>query len=198
MTKMKSDMRIILAITGASGSIYTLEFLKLMHRCRVEVHGVISEAGRKVMGLELHKTPEDLAEYLTAWYEVADFTAPVASGSSLFDAMVVLPCTMGTLAAVANGISANLIHRAADVMLKEKRPLILVARETPLSRVHLHNMLKAHDAGAIICPPMPAFYHQPQNLEEMAGFFAARLADLLGLEVPGVKRWTGLPGAADD
>ena len=196
--KNKNTMRIILAITGASGSIYALEFLKLMQRSGVEVHGIISDAGRKVMGLELDYTTDDLDEYIAAWYEVSDFTAPVASGSSLFDAMVVLPCTMGTLAAIANGISANLIHRAADVMLKEKRPLILAARETPFNRVHLDNMLKAHDAGVIICPPMPGFYHRPQNLTEMASFFAARLGDLLGIEVNGVKRWAGLPGDAND
>jgi len=106
--------------------------------------------------------------------------------------MVVLPCTMGSLGAIANGIARNLIHRAADVMLKEKKPLLLAVRETPFNRIHLQNMLKAHDAGATICPPMPSFYHHPTDLEEMAAFFAGRLADLLGIEVEGLKRWQGL------
>lgn len=184
--------RIIVGITGASGSLYALKFLQLLRDCGVEAHVIISEVGRQVMKLETGRSPEDLNDYVTARYEVSDFTAPVASGSSRFDAMVILPCTMGTLAAVAGGISANLIHRAADVMLKEGRPVILAARETPLSRIHLTNMLKAQEAGAIICPPMPSFYHRPQNLDEMAAFFAGRIGDLLGLDFPGLKRWAGI------
>lgn len=184
--------RIILAITGASGSLFALEFLKLMQKLRVEVHGMVSDAGRQVLRLELSCTPEDLSAYVAAWYDVHDMTAPMASGSSPFDSMVVLPCTMGTLAAIAAGISANLIHRAADVTLKEKRPLLLAVRETPLNRTHLVNMLQVHEAGATLCPPMPALYHHPQTLQEMAAIFAGRLADLLGLDVPGQKRWSGI------
>ncbi len=183
--------RIILAITGASGILYAIEFLKLAHEINVQVHGIISDAGRKVMGLELGMKPEDLNEYVTKWYDVTDFTATMSSGSSDFHAMVVLPCTMGTLAAISNGLSLNLIHRAADVTLKEQRPLLLAVRETPLNRTHLKNMLKAHDAGAIICPPMPAFYHMPKSLVETARTFAERVGNLLGLEVPGRKKWNG-------
>jgi 4-hydroxy-3-polyprenylbenzoate decarboxylase len=106
--------------------------------------------------------------------------------------MVVLPCTMGSLGAIANGLSENLIHRTAAVMLKEARPLLLAVRETPFDRVHLQNMLKVQEAGAIICPPMPSFYHHPENLTEMAGFFANRVGDLLGLEMPNQKRWQGI------
>lgn len=184
--------RIILAITGASGTLFALEFLKLMHENQVEVHGIVSDAGRQVMKLELALVPEDLSEYVAGWHDVKDFTAPMASGSSRYDGMVVLPCTMGTLAAIANGISANLIHRAADVMLKERQPLLLAVRETPLNRTHIKNMLRAHEAGAIICPLMPALYHRPQSLAEMARDFAGRLSDQLGLELPGQKRWQGI------
>ena len=99
---------------------------------------------------------------------------------------------MGSLGAIANGIARNLIHRAADVILKEKKPLLLAVRETPLNRIHLENMLKVHDAGATLCPPMPSFYHHPGSLEEMAAFFAGRVADLLGIEVAGLKRWQGM------
>jgi 4-hydroxy-3-polyprenylbenzoate decarboxylase len=105
--------------------------------------------------------------------------------------MIVLPCTMGSLGSIANGIAKNLIHRAADVMLKEKKPLLLAVRETPLNRIHLENLLKVHDAGATVCPPMPSFYHHPAGLEEMATFFAGRLAELVGIEITGLKRWHG-------
>ncbi len=184
--------KIILAITGASGSLYAVRFLKVLQQSDVEVHGIISTAGRLVMQHELGLTPEDLGKYIAHWHAVDDFAAPVSSGSSRFEAMVVLPCTMGSLAAIANGIAGNLIHRASDVMLKEKKPLLLAVRETPLNRIHLQNMLKVHDAGATICPPMPSFYHHPESLEEMATFFAGRLADLLGIEVDGLKRWQGM------
>ena len=186
------NMKIILAITGASGSIYAFEFLKLMQDIDVEVHGIISKAGRLVMQHELGLTPDDLGDYVKNWYGIDDFTAPMSSGSSRFDSMVVLPCTMGSLGAIANGLSRNLIHRAADVMLKEARPLLLAVRETPFNRVHLQNMLKVQEAGAIVCPPMPSFYHHPENLTEMAGFFANRVGDLLGLEMPNQKRWQGI------
>ncbi|MDH4321268.1 MAG: UbiX family flavin prenyltransferase [Desulfobulbaceae bacterium] len=181
--------RIIFAITGATGSLYAVECMRLMHEAGVELHGVISEAGEQVLRLELGQTVADLAPYVARWHDVKDFAAPISSGSSLFDGMVVMPCTMGTLAAVAGGISANLIHRAADVTLKERRPLLLVVRETPLNRTHLQNMLAAHDAGATICPAMPSFYHQPQSIAEMARAFAVRICDQLGIAVPGAKRW---------
>jgi flavin prenyltransferase len=181
--------RLVLAVTGASGSLYIPEFLKIASRAGVEVHAIISGAGRKVLELELAMAPVDLDPWVTRWHDCKDFTAPMASGSSQFDAMLVLPCTMGTLAAVANGISGNLIHRAADVMLKEGKPLVLAVRETPLNRVHLQNMLKAQEAGAIIYPAMPSFYHRPADLTEMARAFAGRLCDRLDIPVEGMKRW---------
>ena len=184
--------KIILAITGASGSLYAVQFLKIMQEAGVEVHGIISDAGRLVLQYELGITPEDLQGYVQQWYAKDDFAAPMSSGSSRFTAMVILPCTMGTLGAIANGFVHNLIHRAADVMLKEKKPLLLAVRETPLNRIHLENMLKVHDAGAVVCPPMPSFYHHPANLEQMATFFAGRLADMLGIDVRDMNRWQGL------
>ena len=116
----------------------------------------------------------------------------MASGSSLYHGMAVLPCTMGTLAAIANGNSNNLIHRAADVCLKERRRLVLAVRETPFNRVHIENMLRADQAGAVMCPAMPAFYHQPQTILDLARDYAARVATVLGLEVPTMRRWQGL------
>lgn len=181
--------RIILGITGASGSLYALEFLKLMATAEVEVHGILSESGEQVVRLELGIGREELSSYVAQWHDIKNFAAPMSSGSSRFDGMAVLPCTMGTLAAIANGLTRNLIHRAADVTLKERRPLVLAVRETPLNRVHLANMLRADEAGAIICPPMPAFYHKPENLEAMARAFAGRVAALLGFDIPDLPRW---------
>ena len=183
--------KLILGITGASGSLYAVQFLKLMQQAGVDIHAVISDAGRLVLQHELGLAPDDLQQYVAKWHDATDFAAPMSSGSARFDAMLVLPCTMGSLGAIANGIAKNLIHRAADVMLKEKKPLLLAVRETPLNRIHLENLLKVHDAGATVCPPMPSFYHHPESLEEMATFFAGRLAELVGIQITGLKRWRG-------
>ena len=181
--------RLILAITGASGSLFAIEFLKLMKEKGVEVHAIISDSGRKVMGLEEGIDVEEIRDLATAWYEIDDFAAPMSSGSAKFDAMVVLPCSMGTLAAIANGISGNLIHRAADVTLKERRPLLLAVRESPFNRTHLNNMLAAHDAGATICPPMPIFYHKLESFQELARIFGGRLAEFLDIEIKDQPHW---------
>ncbi len=183
--------KIILAVTGASGSLYVPAFLQIMHDLKVEVHAVISSSGQKVLELELGIKAEEL-EHVGQWFDADDFTAPMASGSSDYQGMAVLPCTMGTLGAIANGQSNNLIHRAADVCLKERRKVVLSVRETPLNRIHLHNMMLANDAGAIICPPMPAFYHKPACLEDLARDFSGRVASLLGFDVPNMSRWSGV------
>ncbi len=190
---MMVSKKFIIAITGASGSLYALEFLRILADSGHEIHGIISEAGEKVLQLELGFSVQKLPG-VSQWYNINDFTAPMASGSSLYNGMVVVPCTMGSLAAIANGNGQNLIHRAADVTLKERRPLLLAARETPLNGIHLENMLKAHRAGAIICPPMPAFYTKPADLSEMARGFAERLADILAVPSPNAKRWKGISG----
>ena len=187
---MGKGKRIILGITGATGMLYVPPFLQMLAQQQVEVHGIISAAGRKVYRFEQGIDPEQLPE-VSRWFAHDDFFAPPASGSTHYDAMVVLPCSMGSLAAIARGFCGNLLHRCADVTLKERRPLILAVRETPLNRTHLSNMLTAHDAGAIICPPMPSFYHHPKELSDLARHFAARLCDLLGIQVTdtGVGRW---------
>lgn len=182
--------RIVLAITGATGMLYVTALLELLADQDVKVDAVISDSGKKVLRLEQDMAPEDLPG-VSRWFAADDFTAPAASGSALYDAMVILPCTTGTLGAVAGGFSGNLIHRAADVSLKERRPLILAVRETPLNRTHLKNMLALHDAGAAICPPMPSFYLHPADLQEMARQFAGRICDLIGLPIDGLPRWEG-------
>jgi 4-hydroxy-3-polyprenylbenzoate decarboxylase len=180
----------LVAITGASGMLFLLPFLKLLDEQGIIVHGICSEAGREVLLFEEGVSPDALP-IVSHWFDPHDFTAPPASGSSGYAGMIVLPCSMGTLAAIACGLSMNLIHRAADVLLKERKTLILAVRETPFNRTHLQNMLQAHDAGAIICPPMPGFYLKPQTLEEAAETFAWRLADQIGLKVNSRKSWGG-------
>ena len=193
MAERRVPKKILVAVTGASGMFYLQSFLRIIHDLDLVVHGICSEAGAKVLGMEKGLIPRELPG-VTTWFDCRDFAAPPASGSSGYDAMLVVPCSMGTLAAIAAGMSANLIQRSADVMLKERKDLVLVVRETPLNRTHLKNMLAAHEAGAVICPPMPAFYLQPASLEEAADTFSWRLADQVGIAVPGRRRWGGDAG----
>ncbi len=185
-------MKILVAITGASGSPYAVSLLKLLRKLGHETETIVSRAAEKVLPLETGLSVEELKKLTSRLYFEDEIAAAPASGSARYQAMVVIPCTMGTLAAISHGLSKNLIVRAADVTLKERRPLILVVRETPLNQVHLKNMLAASEAGAIIYPAMPAFYHRPKTIEEMVDFFAARVAEFLGLEVANLKRWRGL------
>lgn len=161
----------------------------MVFRPDLEVHAVASEAGEQVLRLELGVDLATLVGPRTILHSSKNFAAPLASGSFRARGMVVIPCTMGTLGAIAHGQSRNLIHRAAEVTLKERRPLILVVRETPLSLVPLRNMLSAAEAGATIFPAMPGFYQRPQSLAEMAQNFVGRILDHLGLEHELSKRW---------
>jgi flavin prenyltransferase len=181
--------RYVVALTGASGMIYARELLAYFTgRPDLELHAVISGAGEQVLELELGLTPRELAPG-AIWHRVDDFTAGLASGSFRARAMVVVPCSMGTLGAIAQGVGRNLIHRAGEVFLKEKRPLLLVVRETPLSLIHLENLVRAAAAGATIFPACPGFYHRPGDLTELARQFAGRLLDHLGLEHQLTRRW---------
>ena len=181
---------LIVAITGASGAPYARKLLRSIPP-DFETYLVASEAGRLVYQLETGlQLDEDIPHNVRLYSEV-DFTAPFASGSFPCAGMVVVPCTMGTLGAIAAGISLNLIHRAADVCLKESRPLVLVPRETPLNRIHLANLAKAAEAGAIILPAMPGFYHKPGSLEDIVDFVVARILDQLGIPHNLVPPWTG-------
>jgi 4-hydroxy-3-polyprenylbenzoate decarboxylase len=181
--------RYVVAVTGASGMIYARELLGYFAaRPDLELHAVISSAGEQVLSLELGLTPGDLAP-IAIWHEVDDFTSPLASGSFRARAMVVIPCTMGSMGAIAQGVGRNLIHRTGEVFLKEKRPLILVVRETPLSLIHLQNLTRAAAAGATIFPACPGFYHRPQTLEELARHLVGRILDHLGLEHQLGPRW---------
>jgi flavin prenyltransferase len=171
--------QLIVAITGASGAAYARLLLHALSQENIHIHLVASQAGKLVYGLEIGTPLEDDLPPGISVYNENDFTAPFASGSFPSQGMVIVPCTMGTLAAVANGISQNLIHRAADVCLKERRRLVLVPRETPLNVIHLQNMLTLSQVGAVILPAMPGFYHQPRKVDDLVRFIVARILEQL-------------------
>ncbi len=191
MKSLHEKNKILLGITGASGMLFVTSFLDSIAGLDLIVHGVCSASGRNVLKMEQNLEPEELPG-VSHWFDHEDLSAPPASGSSDYTSMVILPCTMGSLAAIAGGLSLNLIHRAADVMLKERRRVVLAVRETPFNRTHLKNMLTVHDAGAVICPTMPSYYLCPETLAEAAQTYSWRLADQLGLDIPERKRWSDL------
>lgn len=192
-------MKIVVAMTGASGTPYGLRLLELLANTQVEVHLSMSDAAAKVLAVEqgLHIDLDQLriediignpAPNIRC-YHYKDLTAPMASGSAKFDAMVIVPCSGGTLGRVANGVSDDLITRAADVFLKERRKLILVTRETPLSLIHLRNMVTVTEAGAVVMPASPNFYHCPKTKENLIDTVVSRILDHLGVESGIIKRW---------
>ena len=201
---------ITLALTGASGMPYGIRLLECLLNSGIRVYLLYSQAAqivaRQEMNLSLPARARDAAEFFSTRFGAApgqlqafgreEWFAPVASGSNPADAMVVCPCTMGTLAAIAAGMSDNLIERAADVALKEARKLVLVARETPLSAIHLENMLKLSRAGAIILPANPGFYHHPQTAQDLVDFVVARVLDHVGVKHDLMPRW-GESGNSD-
>ncbi|UCE90549.1 MAG: UbiX family flavin prenyltransferase [Pseudomonadota bacterium] len=194
---------VVLALTGASGAQYGLRLLECLLGAKREVYLLVSRAAQLVLAMETDwKVPareSDMQAFFTERFAAASsqlqvfsreqWTAPVASGSSPGSAMVVCPCTMGTLAAIAHGSSDNLIERAADVMLKEQRRLVLVPRETPFSALHLENMLKLARLGVIILPANPGFYHRPASVEAVVDFVVARVLDHLGIANELIPRW---------
>jgi flavin prenyltransferase len=185
--------KVIVAITGASGATYGVHLLKALHETKnIETHLVISNAGLLNLQQELNIDGTTLSTFATVVYHMNDVGASIASGSFQTSAMVIAPCSMRTLAAVAHGLSDNLITRAADVMLKERRRLILLVRETPLNLAHLRNMTSVTEMGGIIYPPLPAFYHQPQTIADIINHSISRIFDLLEIPYPAAPRWNGL------
>ena len=179
----------VLAVTGASGAIYAKALIEHLYKKGLSVQCLVSSVGEKVWEWEIGGSISEMLPPEIALYAEDDWRAPVASGSVKADAMIIMPCSMGTLAAVAQGLARNVIHRAADVMLKEKRPLILVPRETPLNTIHLENMLRLARAGATILPAMPGFYHRPEKIQDMVDFVVGRVLDHLGIEHELIKPW---------
>lgn len=182
-------MRLVVAITGATGVIYGVTLLQQLKRMGIEVHLMMSQWARHTIELETALRPDEVTAKADYYYREDDLAAPVASGSFRHQGMIIAPCSMKTLSGLAHGYAENLIVRAADVTLKEGRPLILMPRETPLHTIHLENMLKAAKAGAVIMPPMPSFYDQPRSLEDMVQQTVGRVLDRLGLDNNLVNRW---------
>ncbi len=203
-----TQRNIIVGMTGASGAAYGLRLIEKLLHANVIVHLVLSDAARIVLKQEcdvcLPDGQEETAQYLAAHvhadayahqlhsYGTHDWFSPVASGSSGMELMVIAPCSMGTLASIAQGLSNQLLERAADVMLKEHKPLILMPRETPLSAIHLEHMLKLARLGVHIMPAMPAFYHRPKTLDDVVDFMVARVLDHAKVEQQTSQRW-GMP-----
>ncbi len=186
-------MRVVVGITGASGAVYGLELLRALHRIGGhEVHAVLSAWGRKVLRHECGLGDEDIRPLVHCLHPEDHLGASVASGSFRSDVTAVVPCSMRTLAAVAHGLAGNLICRAADVALKERTPLILAVRETPLSAVHLENMLTLARLGVAVVPACPGFYHHPRSVDDMVNMVVGRILSTMGVENTLFPRWEGM------
>lgn len=186
-------MRVVVAMTGATGAIFGIRLLeRLRGIADVETHLIMSRWARLNISAETDYTPAQVQSLADVTYNEGDQGAVISSGSFRVDAMVVVPCSMRTLAAIRHGLADNLVARAADVVLKERRNLCLVPRETPLNAIHLDNMLALAQIGVGICPPMPAFYNRPTTLDDLVDHITVRVLDQLGLDVDYPKRWAGL------
>ncbi len=189
--------RLIVGVSGATGSIYAIRLLQALKKTDVESHLVLSRWGARTLIHETDHTLDDVRSLATHWYKDNDQGARISSGSFVTLGMVIAPCSVKTLADIAHGHSDELLHRAADVVLKERRRLVLAVRETPFTDIHLENMLKLSRMGVVIAPPMPAFYNRPKSIGAIVDHNVARWLDLFGIELPNAKRWTGEmnPGA---
>jgi len=182
--------RLIVAITGASGSIYGVRLLERLKDTDIETHLIMSRWGARTMIHETSYTPDQVQALADVYHPLGDQGASISSGSFVTMGMVVAPCSARTLAAIAHGIGDNLIHRAADVVLKERRKLVLAVRESPFSEIHLDNMLKLSRMGVVIAPPLPAFYTRPGSIDDLVDYSVSRLLDQLGIHQD-VSRWSG-------
>jgi flavin prenyltransferase len=183
--------RVIVGITGASGSIYGVRILEMLRETGIETHLVMSRWGARTLVHETRYTPEQVQRLATVSHPLTDQGASISSGSFVTMGMVIAPCSARTLAAIAHGLGDHLVHRAADVVLKERRKLVLAVREAPLHEIHLENMLKLSRMGVVIAPPVPAFYSNPSSIDEIVNYTAARLLDQFGIHVD-MARWPGL------
>jgi 4-hydroxy-3-polyprenylbenzoate decarboxylase len=184
-----SKKRIVIGVSGASGAIYGVRLLEALKRLDIQTHLVMSKSAELTRAAELDLTSKALRELADVSYSISDLGAAISSGSFQTLGMIIAPCSMKTLAEIATGISSNLLSRAADVVLKERKRLVLMVRESPLHIVHLENMLKVTQMGGIIAPPVPAFYNHPKTLDDIVNHSVGRVLDLFDLEAVLVKRW---------
>lgn len=183
--------RIVLGITGATGTVYAIRLLWILRELGIETHLIMSKWALATLKYETLVTEEEIRGLASKTYTAKELSASIASGSFQHDGMMIVPCSMKTLSAVRTGFCDDLISRAADVSIKENRKLLLAVRETPLSDIHLHNMLFLRRAGAIIFPPVPAFYTRPQSIDELIDQSVGRMLDMMGIHTDGFKRWEG-------
>lgn len=188
-------MRIIIGVTGATGTVYAVRLLELLRPTDVETHLVMSRWAVRTLLHETRHTREAVEALADVVYNVNDLGAAIASGSFVTSGMMVVPCSARSLAAIAHGVGDHLVHRAADVVLKERRRLLLAVREAPLSEIHLENMLRLSRMGAVICPPVPAFYQKPATLDDLVSQTCMRMLDQFGIHLDG-QRWDGEMGVA--
>lgn len=191
---MVIPVRLIVGISGATGVIYGIRLLQVLASKKIEIHLVISEAGEKNIKYETDWKVEDVRALASFTYDIDDIGARIASGSFKRDAMIVIPCSVKTLSGLCYSYATNLLLRAGDVTLKERKPLILLVRETPLHKGHLLAMLQLTEMGAIIMPPVPTFYHKPQSIDDIINHTVGRVLDLINIDPPLAQRWDGLPG----
>lgn len=182
-------MRLVVAISGASGAVYGIRALEVLRELGVETHLILTAAARETIRLETSKKVADVERLASAVHGFDDITSKLASGSFRTDGMLVIPCSMKTLGGIASGYADNLVIRAAEVTMKERRPLVLVVRETPLTLIHLENMVSAARAGAVILPAMPAFYHRPTRIDDLVDHIVGKALDVLGMEHRLFRRW---------
>ena len=183
-------MELIIGISGASGVGYGIRLLEILHQMKVQTHLIMTKAAEGIIRAETDVEPENVKKLAAFVYDEDDFYASIASGSYKTAGMIIAPCSMKTLGQIANGISDNLLVRAADVCLKEERKLILMTRETPLSLIHLENMIRVKKAGGTILPACPGFYSRPESIDDLFDIMAGRALDLAGIENGVYKRWT--------
>jgi 4-hydroxy-3-polyprenylbenzoate decarboxylase len=186
---MSERARLIVGITGATGTIYGVRALEMLREMDIETHLVVSRAGDIARAYETDLSPQQLRALASVNYAIGDVAAPISSGSYRTLGMLIAPCSMRTLAEIATGVTTTLLTRAADVVLKERRRLVLLVRETPLSLIHLRNMQTVTESGGIVAPPVPAWYLKPTSIDELVDHTVARALDLFGLEPPALRRW---------
>src|ERR1044071_3957642 len=184
--------RLVVGITGATGTIFGVRLLQMLHGSGVETHRVVSNWAARTLTHETPYSLKDVQNLATQSYGIGAQGAAISSGSFVTLGVVIAPCSIGTLAAIAHGLGDNLIHRAADVILKERRKLVLVVRESPFSEIHLENMLKLARMGVVILPPVPAFYNNPQNLDDMINHITMRVIDQFDIHLDVMNRWDGV------
>ena len=185
--------KLLVGITGASGAVYGIRLLQILKELGVESHLVVSKAGEMTISYETDYTPKQVKALGDVCYSTSDLGAACSSGSFKLDGMIIAPCSMKSLAEIATGVTSTLLTRSAEVILKERRRLVLMVRETPLTNTHLRNMLNVSEMGGIIAPPVPAFYTKPASLDDMIMHSVSRVLDLFDIDTGTIKRWDGSP-----